>query len=151
MTEEREEMRYRRDVVRRYKGQDVVIKWEPAYCIHAGACFMRLPQTFDPLDRPWVKPETASTDELVETILACPTGALSFEPADASLPPSDSAPATIEPRPNGPLFIRGEVEVVDGRGNVLRRATRLALCRCGHSYNKPYCDLSHRAYGFTDR
>ena len=149
MAEEREEARYRRDVVRQYEAQDVTVIWEPALCIHAGNCLRRLPQTFDAYARPWVKPEASSTEELVETILSCPTGALSFKlPGESLLPPEDG-PATIEPRPNGLLFIRGSVEIVDGRGNVLRRATRIALCRCGHSENKPYCDLSHRAYGFT--
>lgn len=47
------------------------------------------------------------------------------------------------------LFLRGDLRVVDGEGNVVRTATRMALCRCGHSRNKPYCDLSHEELGFT--
>src|SRR5688572_8937082 len=100
MTEERAEVRYRRDVVRHYEAEDIVVTWEPALCIHAGNCLRRLPQTFDAYARPWIKPEASSTDELVETILSCPTGALSFKLADESLLPPDDGPVTIEPRPN---------------------------------------------------
>src|SRR5687767_6970255 len=106
MAEEREEVRYRRDVIRHYEAEDGTVIWEPSLCIHAGSCFRRLPQTFDPYARPWVKPDTAATDDLVETILSCPTGALSFKLADESLSTLDDKPATIEPRLNGPLFIR---------------------------------------------
>ena len=45
--------------------------------------------------------------------------------------------------PNGPLLVRGDVEVVDNDGEVLLRDTRMALCRCGLSANKPLCDGSH--------
>jgi CDGSH-type Zn-finger protein len=48
----------------------------------------------------------------------------------------------------GPLFLRGNFRVVDASGDVVRRATRMALCRCGQSGNKPYCDLSHRRVEF---
>jgi CDGSH-type Zn-finger protein len=49
--------------------------------------------------------------------------------------------------PNGPLFLRGQLRIVDGTG-VVREATRVALCRCGGSGNKPFCDGTHREIGF---
>jgi CDGSH-type Zn-finger protein len=55
----------------------------------------------------------------------------------------------VEPRPNGPLFVRGLVRMVDEDGQLIREDTRLALCRCGASENKPFCDGSHRRIGFT--
>jgi CDGSH-type Zn-finger protein len=45
--------------------------------------------------------------------------------------------------PNGPLLVRGDVELVDSDGAVLLQDTRIALCRCGLSANKPLCDGSH--------
>jgi CDGSH-type Zn-finger protein len=56
---------------------------------------------------------------------------------------------TVEPRPNGPLFMRGRLKVVDADGQLIREGTRLALCRCGASENKPFCDGSHRRIDFT--
>jgi CDGSH-type Zn-finger protein len=54
----------------------------------------------------------------------------------------------VQPRTNGPLFVRGRVRVIDAQGKVVREATRAAFCRCGQSSNKPFCDGTHRAVGF---
>ncbi len=54
-------------------------------------------------------------------------------------------------RPNGPYLIAGAVELVDGAGNPVEGAgdkPMIALCRCGHSQKKPFCDGSHTAEGF---
>lgn len=55
----------------------------------------------------------------------------------------------ITPFPNGPLGVAGNVEICAGTGRTLNRVTKTALCRCGHSKSKPYCDGSHKAAGFT--
>lgn len=55
----------------------------------------------------------------------------------------------ITPFPNGPLGFAGNVEIIAGTGRILNRTTKGALCRCGASKNKPYCDGSHKAAGFT--
>jgi CDGSH-type Zn-finger protein/uncharacterized Fe-S cluster protein YjdI len=55
----------------------------------------------------------------------------------------------ITPFPNGPLGFSGNVEIIAGTGRTLNRTTKGALCRCGASKNKPYCDGSHKAAGFT--
>ncbi len=54
-------------------------------------------------------------------------------------------------RPNGPYLIAGPVELVDGAGNAVSGAgdkPMIALCRCGHSANKPFCDGAHAAKDF---
>lgn len=59
-------------------------------------------------------------------------------------------PATIEACPNGPLLVRGDVELVDSAGvPVERRRGTVALCRCGSSAIAPFCDGSHKAIGFV--
>ncbi|MDP9444670.1 MAG: CDGSH iron-sulfur domain-containing protein [Actinomycetota bacterium] len=51
--------------------------------------------------------------------------------------------------PDGPLLVRGDVEIVTTTGeDVPRRRRTVALCRCGMSAIKPYCDGSHKAAGF---
>jgi len=55
----------------------------------------------------------------------------------------------ITPYPHGPLGFAGNVEICAGSGRTLNRMTKGALCRCGHSQNKPFCDGSHKAAGFT--
>jgi CDGSH-type Zn-finger protein len=56
----------------------------------------------------------------------------------------------IQVRKNGSLKVTGAVTVVDadGREFALPEGTAIALCRCGHSQNKPFCDTSHRRVGF---
>ncbi len=55
----------------------------------------------------------------------------------------------IKRAPNGPLLVNGSFTIVAGSGRVAWRGTRAALCRCGASKNKPFCDGTHKAIGFT--
>jgi CDGSH-type Zn-finger protein/uncharacterized Fe-S cluster protein YjdI len=56
---------------------------------------------------------------------------------------------TITPAENGPLLIAGSIELVTGTGRTIHRCEKTALCRCGQSANKPYCDGTHRKIGFV--
>lgn len=59
------------------------------------------------------------------------------------------AAVTIRPSKNGPLIVEGEVELFDTENNRLPlEKTRIALCRCGASSNKPFCDGTHSQIGF---
>jgi CDGSH-type Zn-finger protein len=59
------------------------------------------------------------------------------------------AEVEIVARENGPLLVKGDIKIVDHDGTVLTPAkTPVALCRCGQSKNKPFCDATHRAVGF---
>ncbi len=57
---------------------------------------------------------------------------------------------TIEVRENGPYLMTGEVQVFDAEGRAFERpqGSAIALCRCGHSSNKPFCDGTHKKIGF---
>jgi len=61
----------------------------------------------------------------------------------------DSAPASITPYPDGPLIVRGDFEILGLDGEVIPngRAT-VALCRCGVSSIKPFCDGTHKLVKF---
>jgi uncharacterized Fe-S cluster protein YjdI len=130
-----------------YRGPDIVVSFDARLCIHSGNCVRGLPEVFDPEARPWVRADRASGDRIAEVVERCPTGALHFRHADGR---SEAAPerATIRVAPNGPLYLRGQIEVQAPDGEVIRRDTRMALCRCGHSANKPFCDGSHRRVSF---
>lgn len=54
----------------------------------------------------------------------------------------------INPTENGPLLVSGNLEVVCGTGRTIDRCTKRALCRCGGSSNKPFCDGTHKTNGF---
>lgn len=144
MTPERE-----RGPKRTYAGAAIEVDWEPRLCIHMRNCVRALPQVFKPDERPWIAVDAVAADDVAAAVAACPTGALHFRRLDGG--PEEAAPAetTIEPRPDGPLFVRGRARIVGADGNVVREDTRMALCRCGGSANKPFCDGSHRRNGFT--
>lgn len=76
--------------------------------------------------------------------------AASGEPApkEFSALEARNGPVNIDPQPDGPLKVTGNLEVVSGTGHTIHKATKLWLCRCGQSANKPYCDGSHKAAGF---
>jgi CDGSH-type Zn-finger protein len=58
-------------------------------------------------------------------------------------------PTTITSCPDGPLLVRGDVELVDSEGMPIpQRRRTIALCRCGLSSIKPFCDGTHKAAGF---
>lgn len=60
-------------------------------------------------------------------------------------------PTTVTVFPNGPIKIAGDFVLTGADGNVVTPTpAQVALCRCGHSAKKPYCDGSHRAAGFID-
>jgi CDGSH-type Zn-finger protein/uncharacterized Fe-S cluster protein YjdI len=54
----------------------------------------------------------------------------------------------LDPQPNGPLKVSGNLEITSGTGRVVARVTTTWLCRCGGSANKPYCDGTHARIGF---
>jgi CDGSH-type Zn-finger protein len=58
---------------------------------------------------------------------------------------------TIQVRANGPYKVSGDVAIMDAEGVVFRlpEGSAIALCRCGHSRNKPFCDSSHKRIGFV--
>ncbi|WP_077443021.1 ferritin-like domain-containing protein [Rhodanobacter sp. C05] len=62
--------------------------------------------------------------------------------------PVRDGPLHIEPQTNGPLKIRGNLEITSGTGRMVARTTSTFLCRCGASQNKPFCDGSHARIGF---
>ena len=75
----------------------------------------------------------------------------SGEPANKSSAPlvTRDGEIVVSPIPNGPLMISGPVEICSGTGRTIDRTTSVALCRCGGSANKPYCDGTHARIGFV--
>lgn len=64
-------------------------------------------------------------------------------------PGSSQPPVVVVPYPDGPILVRGAVEIRDAAGRpVPRTRATVALCRCGASGIKPFCDGSHKAIGF---
>lgn len=62
-----------------YPNGEITILWKPDLCIHSGICVKTLPQVYVPKSRPWIKPQHATTTELINQVAQCPSGALSIK------------------------------------------------------------------------
>jgi uncharacterized Fe-S cluster protein YjdI len=133
--------------VREYSTDEIVVEWQPRLCFHSHNCIRALPQVFDPNARPWVNIQGASADEIEAAVGQCPSGALRARRVGAA--EARTEPLEVEASLNGPLLIRGGVRLLDGEGKVLYEGDKAALCRCGGSANKPFCDGTHATNGFS--
>ena len=68
----------KKEVIKKYASTELDVVWKPNKCIHAGECVKSLPKVYNPKEKPWIKPDNASTDELIAQISKCPSGALSY-------------------------------------------------------------------------
>lgn len=144
-----------KDIIKKYTNGEVTIIWQPARCIHSTICWKGeggLVEVFNPKERPWIKPEGAATERIIEQVRKCPSGALSFELDNKNETQQtigqNISEIRVEIKTNGPLILHSPCKVIDATGNEVQRPAITAFCRCGHSANKPYCDGSHRAHGF---
>ncbi|SDJ21792.1 (4Fe-4S)-binding protein [Flavobacterium noncentrifugens] len=64
------------ETIKEYTNGEVTIVWKPQLCIHAANCARGLPKVFQPKDKPWIKPEAASTQNIIDQVFKCPSGAL---------------------------------------------------------------------------
>jgi CDGSH-type Zn-finger protein/uncharacterized Fe-S cluster protein YjdI len=133
-----------------YPGKDVDVKWHGKLCIHIGECGRAKGDLFVGGRKPWCDPNLASNDEVQEIVLRCPTGALSVERNDGSDPETAESENTVHVAYNGPLFVRGQLDISAASEDTPGLRFRAALCRCGASKNKPFCDNSHEEAGFKD-
>lgn len=138
-------------VTKKYSNGEVTIVWKPSYCIHSTKCFKGLPAVFDPSKRPWINAQGAETKEIIRQVSECPSGALSYLMNSGEETKAEEHTITdtvIEAKPNGPLFIYGNITVKKSDGTEVKRTNVTAFCRCGNSNNKPFCDGSHIKAGF---
>lgn len=141
-----------KDITKKYTNGEVTVVWKPAICIHSTICWKHatgLPEVFVPSEKPWIKPENASTASIIQQVNKCPSGALSFYMNDEQpVAPKVEAESIVEVMPNGPLLVYGKITVKEPSGEEIHKNRVTAFCRCGASSNKPYCDGTHQKIGF---
>ncbi|MFT4016306.1 MAG: (4Fe-4S)-binding protein [Agriterribacter sp.] len=141
-----------KNIIKKYSNGEITIVWQPSVCIHSTICWKQatgLPGVFNPKIRPWINMEGGSSKQIEAQVKQCPSGALSFyynnkEQEDGNI----TTDTKIEVMPDGPLLVYGNIIIKDRSGNETRKSKVTALCRCGHSLNKPYCDGSHIKQSF---
>jgi CDGSH-type Zn-finger protein/truncated hemoglobin YjbI len=142
-----------------YPGEQVTIFDNRGICQHSGLCTDRLATAFRTKEEPFVAPSGARMDELVRAVRDCPSGALSlaFDRVEARdlVDWHGTREQAIEITQDGPYRVTGGLPLTDATGADVPRAQgssreHYALCRCGHSQNKPFCSGMHWYVEFRD-
>jgi len=130
--------------VEKHETEEGTLHFDGKKCIHSRNCVLNRPDVFVPnVEGEWIHPERASKDELHGLAENCPSGAIAFVEHGQSL--RTPLVNTLHIRENGPVALKANIQM---QGEE-QPQTRLTLCRCGASKNKPYCDGSHTEAGFT--
>src|SRR5207237_1053961 len=82
--------------------------------------------------------------EIEAAVARCPCGALRTRRLGSAASTQQPEQPTVRASENGPLLVSGGVRVLDAEGAVLYEGEKAALCRCGGSGNKPFCDGTHK-------
>jgi CDGSH-type Zn-finger protein/truncated hemoglobin YjbI/ferredoxin len=143
----------------RYPGQQIDILDNRGTCQHAGYCSDRLATVFHAHDEPFVTASGGRMDEIIRAVRDCPSGALSYAidgvEARDDVDYHGTRPPEIAVTKDGPYRVTGGVPLVDHQGMDVHRnqgasLEHYALCRCGHSQNKPFCSGMHYYVEFHD-
>ena len=138
---------------RQYSNDDIVVSWEHTKCIHSTICWKGLPRVFNSQKKPWIALENSNTAAIINQVKQCPSGAISFKhKKDKTLESNQSEEQVgllkVQVASGGPLLVHGafNLEHNNVTQNMNKKVT--ALCRCGQSQNKPFCDGSHTKIEF---
>ena len=133
-----------------YSGSDAHVHWDGRLCIHYGECGRASGDLFVGGRQPWCQPDLSNEEDIRDVLLRCPTGALTANFADGSGIKPDIQENYTSVTQNGPLYVSGELNIEGAPDDMPGTRFRAALCRCGASRNKPFCDNSHIEAGFSD-
>jgi len=132
-----------------YVGKEIVVLDNRGTCCHFGNCTDHLPEVFHHEGELFVTPDGAGPDAIEAIVRACPSGALGFI-KDGVTYEGESREEEIYVAQNASYYVRGGIELEGESLNKGALREHYALCRCGQSKNKPFCDGSHWYAGFSD-
>ena len=133
-----------------YQGDGITILDDRSICAHIGNCTDNLTKVFKLGTEPWIEPKGEAAEAIAQVIATCPSGALGYALATSPQPVEAEHEPGITASKNGPYFVVGRIPVKSPDGSTYEVRARMALCRCGGSGNKPFCDGTHWSNGFED-
>jgi len=132
-----------------YPGKKITINDNRGVCAHVGNCTDNLKSVFKLDEEPWIDPDGASVEAIIEVIKTCPSGALSYSIDGVEHKNYEREPMVTILK-DGPYAVTGGVELLDQPMAEGTSNEHYTLCRCGGSKNKPFCDGTHWHIGFKD-
>jgi CDGSH-type Zn-finger protein/uncharacterized Fe-S cluster protein YjdI len=132
-----------------FPGTEIDVRWDGRLCIHIAECGRSADELFEGGRDPWCIPDKCSKAEVRDVVERCPSGALTYRDKNGApeTAPEENFVTVVY---NGPLYISGDLELESVPKDMPGVRFRSALCRCGQSENKPFCDNSHLNTGFAD-
>jgi uncharacterized Fe-S cluster protein YjdI len=147
-----------KESAKEYTNGEITVFWKAELCIHSANCLMGMPRVFNNRKKPWINLAGADSKEIMKTVDSCPSRALTYLKSTSfrvqkPRKVKKQAPkfARVQILKDGPALITGNFIVRDAKKKKIRMDTEVAaICRCGHSGKKPFCDGSHLIKGFKD-
>lgn len=133
-----------------FAGNEVDVAWNKQLCIHIGECGQATGDLFVKGRQPWCQPDQVASADVAEVCERCPSGALTYTFKSSDKTESADTENTVQVVYNGPYFVRGDLSIDAVPASLTGVKYRAALCRCGQSKNKPFCDNSHEKINFRD-
>ncbi|MFZ4521999.1 MAG: (4Fe-4S)-binding protein [Bacteroidales bacterium] len=152
------EFKTNKDSVKEFSNGEVTVYWKAELCIHSANCLIGLPGVFNSKKKPWINVHAATSKEIMKAVDTCPSRALTYLKSTKFVTSKPRATAKMKSKfarvhilKNGPALITGNFILRDSKKKKIQVDNEVAaICRCGGSKKKPFCDGSHQAIGFTD-
>jgi CDGSH-type Zn-finger protein len=140
-----------KDKRKNYVGKEITIHDNRKICSHAAECVNNLPSVFKFNTRPWINPDAADKQQIINTIKKCPSGALGYSIDDIEYKEQERM-SLVTVLKDGPYTITGGIDLIGDNIQFAEGFSKehYTLCRCGASSNKPFCDGMHITINFKD-
>lgn len=140
-----------KDKRKNYVGKEITIHDNRKICSHAAECVNNLPSVFKFNARPWINPDAADKEQIINTIKKCPSGALGYSIDEVEYKDQERM-SMVTVSKDGPYTITGVIDLIGDNIQFAEGFSKehYTLCRCGASNNKPFCDGMHITINFKD-
>lgn len=140
-----------KDKRKNYVGKEITIHDNRKICSHAAECVNNLPSVFKFNARPWINPDAADKQQIINTIKKCPSGALGYSIDEVEYKDQERM-SMVTVSKDGPYTITGVIDLIGDNIQFAEGFSKehYTLCRCGASNNKPFCDGMHITINFKD-
>lgn len=139
----------KKEIIQTYEGIDITVVFNRSICSGAAQCVHKFPKIYTNASEDWVFPNEGSIEEIKESIKNCPSGALSFI-ENQSTSKTTNTTHSLSISQKGPIYVKGAIDLEVEHWSSYANKEQYALCRCGASKNKPFCDYSHASLEETN-
>jgi len=152
------EFKMNKESAKGYSNGEITIFWRPELCIHSANCLIGLPEVFSSRKKPWINIHGSDSMEIIKAVDTCPSRALTYLKSTQFVVSKTGNSKKGKPKfarvqilKNGPALVSGNFIIRDANKKKVKVDNEVAaLCRCGSSRKKPFCDGNHLSIGFKD-